>query len=335
MARDELPHNPYNMGSGGVWREGGRVHKVLTPKGRGLPHWATSDNPRFWNYWRREAYVYETAQPARLGLGAPELYELREHADGAVELVLEDVSGRHAATLTLEDLVATARALGRAQGAAELPAEPWLSRAYLRTYTTTRAVDYALLDDDAAWALPALREHFPPALRDGLRRLHANRYILLGLAEAAPRTLAHLDVWPNNIIMREDRTPVLIDWQFTGAGAVGEDVANLIPDAVFDLQFDHTLLPELADGAIEAYINGLRDAGWSGRDDAVRLAIAACAVKYQWLFHYILQDARESSDGRAQAYGGVDVALDELLAARASGLALLVGWADEALRAAP
>ena len=36
VAREDLPHNPYNMGNGGVWREGDRVHKVLTPNGEGL-----------------------------------------------------------------------------------------------------------------------------------------------------------------------------------------------------------------------------------------------------------------------------------------------------------
>lgn len=332
MDREDLTHNPYNMGNGGVWREGDRVHKVLTPHGEGLAHWATSDDPRHWNHWRREVEVYESGLPARLGIGAPELLDVRQREDGAIELVLRHLDGRHGAQLTLEDLVATARALGRAQGRAELPDAPWLSRGYLRTYTTTRAVDYALLDDDTAWAAPILREHFPPDLRRGLQRLHAHRDTLFAIAERAPRTVAHLDVWPNNIIMGTDGEPALIDWQFTGDGALGEDVANLVPDAVFDLLFDHTSLDELAERAIDAYINGLRDAGWPGRDDDVRLAIAACAVKYDWLFHYILQDARDPQ--QARAYGGAAVDPDTFFAARAAGLRLCVDWADRALRRA-
>lgn len=332
MDRTPLPHNPYNMGNGGVWREGDRVHKVLTPHGEGLAHWATSDDPRHWNHWRREAEVYASGLPARLGIGAPELLEVRELEGGAVELVLEHLGGRHGAALTLEDLVGTAQTLGRAQGRGELPDAPWLSRGFLRTYATTRAVDYAGLDDDAAWDVPILREHFPPELRRGLQRLHAHREALFAIAERAPRTVAHLDVWPNNIIMGRGGEPVLIDWQFTGDGAVGEDVANLVPDAVFDLLFDYTRIDELAECAIEAYINGLRDAGWTGRADDVRIAIAACAVKYDWMFHYILRDARNPDDVRA--YGDQPADPDAFFAARAAALRVCVAWADEALRRA-
>lgn len=332
MAREELPHNPYNMGNGGVWREGDRVHKVLTPRGEGVAHWATSDEPGHWNHWRREAEVYASGLPERLGIRAPELIEVREREDGAVELVLAHVEGRTGAALTLEDLVATARVLGRAQGRAELPREPWLSRGFLRTYATTRAVDYRLLEDDDAWAAPVLREHVTTELRSGLRRLHARREDLFRIAERAQRTVAHLDVWPNNIIMDAHGEPVLIDWQFTGDGAIGEDVANLVPDAVFDLLFDHTRLGELAERATEAYVDGLRDAGWTGRPDDVRIAIGACAVKYDWMFHYILKDARDPE--RARAYGGAEVDPDTFFAARAAALRLCVDWADEALRRA-
>jgi hypothetical protein len=306
------------------------VHKVLTPRGEGLVHWATSEDPGHWNYWRREVEVYESGLPARLGIGAPELIEVRERDDGRVELVLEHLDGRHGAALTLEDLVGAAQVLGRAQGGSELPEAPWLSRGFLRTYATTRAVDYALLDDDDAWALPLLKEHFPAELRRGLQRLHANREALFRIAESAQRTVAHLDVWPNNIIISPDGEPVLIDWQFTGDGAIGEDVANLVPDSVFDLLLDHTRIEELAERAIEAYINGLRDAGWKGAADDVRTAIAACAVKYDWMFHYILKDARNPEQVRA--YGDTVADPQTFFAARAAALRLCVGWADEALR---
>jgi hypothetical protein len=177
------------------------VHKLLTPRGEGLAHWATSEQPAHWNYWRREAEVYASGLPERLGVRA---LELREREDGGVELVLQHVEGQTGAALTLEDLVATARVLGRAQGRGELPREAWLSRGFLRTYTTTRAVDHRLLEDDDAWATPVLREHFPAQLRSGLRRLHARREDLFRIAERAQRTVAHLDAWPNNIIMGAD-----------------------------------------------------------------------------------------------------------------------------------
>jgi hypothetical protein len=78
-------------------------------------------------------------------------------------------------------------------------------------------------------------------------------------------------------------TSVLLDWSFTGDGAVGEDVANLIVDSFTDGLMDVALLPELAERATDGYIHGLRDGGWSGSADSVRTAIAAGgAAKYSW-----------------------------------------------------
>jgi hypothetical protein len=58
-----------------------------------------------------------------------------------------------------------------------------------------------------------------------LRRLWAARYRVLGASEATERTLCHLDVWPANLIDHAGSS-VLLDWAFTGDGAVGEDVAT-------------------------------------------------------------------------------------------------------------
>jgi thiamine kinase-like enzyme len=105
---------------------------------------------------------------------------------------------------------------------------------------------------------------------------------MVAVTEAAERTLCHLDVWPANLV-DEAGTSVLLDWSFTGPGALGEDTANLILDSFTDGLMDVALLPELAESATSGYINGLRDGGWSGAADSVRTAIAACgAAKYSW-----------------------------------------------------
>ena len=81
-------------------------------------------------------------------------------ASDEVELRIEQVDGRHAEELTPADLELAAGALGRAQGAAELPADEWLSRGYLRSHSDYPA-NWALLDDDAAWSQPLIRDNFP------------------------------------------------------------------------------------------------------------------------------------------------------------------------------
>jgi hypothetical protein len=167
-----LTHNPLNGVTGGVWRRGDVVHKVLARRRRAPAHWAASDDPRHWNYWKREALVYQTALPGRLGLGAPRLLGSAESPEGDIELRLEHVKGAHGAALTVADLEVTARALGRSQAAADLPVEDWLSRGFLRAYRGSRLVDWALIDDDAAWAdrLPPRRlaqQPDPPTRRRG------------------------------------------------------------------------------------------------------------------------------------------------------------------------
>ncbi|WP_234310786.1 MULTISPECIES: hypothetical protein [unclassified Streptomyces] len=64
---EPLTHNPFNGVTAGVWQVtgGGRtaVLKVLTRTKETSVSWSASNDPRHWNFWRREAYVY------RSGLG--------------------------------------------------------------------------------------------------------------------------------------------------------------------------------------------------------------------------------------------------------------------------
>jgi hypothetical protein len=331
-----LTHNPLNGVTGGVWRRGDVVHKILTPRREAPAHWAASDDPRHWNYWKREALVYRTDLPGRLGLGAPELLGVTESPEGDIELRLEHVQGAHGAALGIEDLEVAARALGRAQGAVDLPAEEWLSRRFVRAYSGSRLVNWALIDDDRAWAQPLVRQHFAPSLRTSLARLHAQREQLLATMERLPRTVCHLDVWPNNLIRRPGGELVFLDWAFVGDGALGEDVGNLIPDSVLDLLLPHDLLGDLDARLTTAYLDGLRDAGWRGDARAVRLGICASAVKYDWLTPYCLQHAGADRQPAYGRQGSVDA--DARYAARAAALALCARWvreADELARALP
>ena len=125
------------------------------------------------------------------------------------------------------------------------------------------------------------------------RQLLAHREELLTLVEQAPRTRCHLDLWVSNEIRRPDGTFALLDWAFTGDGAIGEDVGNHIPDAVFDLFWPAERLPELADTCVDAYLTGLAEAGWRGDRDRVRVTVLASGVKYAWLLPLLLERASD------------------------------------------
>ena len=330
-----LRYNPNNESTLIVERvstpDGTRVRKRLRapgPTSSGPAHWAASTEPAHWNFWHREAEVYTDydlrASLAGTGLDLAGAHVV-DHHDGAT-LWLEDVTGTAGPDFTLDDHVATATALGRWQSRPP-PARPWASRRFLRAYSTTRPGEVSLVGDDAAWDQPLIRATWPPGLREGWARLLAHRELLLATMEALPRTVCHLDAWVANVIRRPDGAVVLLDWSSAGDGALGEDLGNWLPDAVFDLFWPAEHLADLEEACYPAYLAGLRQAGWRGSEADVRLGLVASAVKYAWLLPLLLAHA---SNAEHHAYHR-RADPEHLYRQRGTALAHLVTWADEAL----
>jgi hypothetical protein len=336
VASEALRHNPLNEVTGGIDRvtdPAGRtlIRKRLCPPQPGTgpgARWSASADPRHWNYWRREAEAYRSAELRgsldRAGLGMPAATV--EEQPGGVTLWLEDVAGTPGTEFTLAEHAALARAAGRWQAQGPLDA-PWTSRRYLRDYSMNWQDGWHLLDDDAAWQQPLVRDNWPPGLRADWQRLVAHREFLLTLMERLPRTRSHLDFWVSNQIMRPTGEVVLVDWAFAGDGAVGEDVGNHVPDAVNDMFWPAERIDELDRACFDAYLAGLREAGWAGRDSEARLGMAASCVKYAWLLPLMLQQAADEQHGvyhqPADSAG--------LYRSRGMSLAFLTRWLDEAL----
>lgn len=333
-----LPHDPANAVTAAVERVsdargGTRVRKRLRhPRAASPdvdPRWAGSDVPAHWNFWRREADVYRDDEVseslAGTGLGVADA-EVDVGADGAT-LLLEDVSGVPGERFALEDHAALAAGLGRWQAQGPWRA-PWASRGFLRAYSTSRRAPMELVDDDAAWAQPLVADLWPPGLRAGWSRLLAHREQLLTAMEALPRTRCHLDAWVLNEIRRPTGEVVLLDWAFAGDGSIGEDVGDHVPDAVLDLFWPAERLGELDAACTGAYLDGLRERGWTGDADLVRLGITASAVKYAWLLPLMLARA---GDAEHRAYQRTADA-EHLYAQRGIALAQTVGWCDEAVQ---
>lgn len=328
--RGALAHNTGNQATGGIWAVTGpggeAVLKHLTPAGDGRADWPASPDPRHWNYWRREEIAYTSGFAAAYGrdsgIGAPALLAAGERPDGSVELWLEHVEGTPGTRLGVDGLAEFARRLGAAQ-ARSREALPWHSRRFLRSYAGRH--EAGPLD----WDHPAAAAHWPADLRRGLRTIWERRGDLFARTEAAPQTVCHLDVWPMNLYRRPGGEYVLLDWSFTGTGAIGEDLANLIPDTFLDGHQDVALLAETEDALTGAYLAGLAETGYN--DEArTRTAVAAAgAAKYCWLAPMML---RRLAEGRGVASANYDAAADaEVLERRRPVFAMLVRWARTAL----
>jgi hypothetical protein len=322
-----LAHNAVNQATGGIWRvstpgQPDRVLKIAVPARRGpAAAWGTSDEPGHWNYWRRELLAYRSglAACAYPGILVPATPEMRELDDGSVAIWLEAVDGPAGGGWTLDQFETFATLLGAGQARwlnRALP-YPWLSRSWLRQYRDGRRPE-----TDVAWDHPDVAAAWPVPLRAGLARLARESEALLRVVESGPRTLAHLDVWPANLIW-SGRGPVLLDWSFVGDGAVGEDIGNLIIDSVADGHIHIGGLPELIDAVTSGYRAGL--AGAVADVDVMRGIRASAAAKYAWFGPRVASRVARA-EGVGSSFYDTGGSVGDKLARWRPMLELLVDW---------
>lgn len=327
---EQLRGGAANPVTGGIWRlHGARADAVVKllvpPRGvEGPTGWVASTEPTHWNYWRREADALTSGLSgayAAHGVPGPRLLSAQEHDDGRIALWCE-AAAESGDGVRGDEVVALAARLGAAQGewCRRVPDLPWLSRRWLRQYVASKPLAPAPED----WSHPVAAEVWPAPLREGLRSMWERRTDWVARVESLPRTLAHLDVWPANLV-----GGTLLDWAFVGEGAVGEDAGNLVPDSFFDGLVPLEDLEAVTDEAPQAYAAEAATSGRMARSDALLGVHASAVAKYVWLAPFMLDRLRQDT-GPWRAYAGRgEHDPREVLAARRPVLELLVRWADE------
>jgi hypothetical protein len=255
--------------------------------------------------------------PALLGAGEEELWLAEATGTPGIAWSPERLGG-----FAYQLGLGQARHAGTTNHAEMTNPEPWLSKRWLAQYLADRPIP-----EPVPWDHPAARD-WSDRVRDGIRPLWEQRFALVAHCENMPRTLCHLDVWPMNLIGDGERS-ILLDWAFTGEGALGEDIANLIVDCFADGFVDIALLPEVEAATTDGYLRGLRDGGWRGKDDDVRRAIALTgAAKYAWLAPAMLTvAARGMTRGGSPSYDPESTAAQVRIRCGRL-LELLVNWAE-------
>jgi hypothetical protein len=218
--------------------------------------------------WDREGEAYASGLLETLpdGLAAPRCFGVDRH-DATLWIWLEHVAD-DTARWDVARYALAARHLGRFGGeyhaGRELPSHEWLSRGWVRSWSTyfSRTMP-AILAADAVWAQPSVVELFDPGAREELRRLWGERERWWDALDRLPLTLAHLDAFRGNLMSRTGRgqvETVAIDWAFVGLAPLAADVATLVAASLF--YHGDPLDPRAVTAAcLTATHDGLRDIG--------------------------------------------------------------------------
>jgi hypothetical protein len=256
--------------------------------------YAGDENPSGSHYWRREADAYRSGLFRSLpgGLSVPRCLGVWEHPNESCWLWLEDVTD-DAGQWPLEryGLVAAQLALFNAEFATgrRIPPWAWLSDRWIRKDLDLMGAQINLLMEHQQDAL--IRRFLPPDSVIRTLRLWSERETFLTALESLPATLCHHDAFRRNLLApHEDRADtVLIDWSFVGRSPLGTEIVSLVWVSLVFCEVDATDALEFSDIVFRNYVRGLRDGGWRGSEDQVRLGYtAAAAMRRLGTIGYIL-----------------------------------------------
>lgn len=257
------------------------ILKLLRPEGG-------SADASAWNYYKREVDAYQSGWLDDLpgGLVAPRSFGVVEHPDGTCWIWLEDIRDEFSLDWPLEHYEVVARHVGQFNGAylvdRSLPSWSWLSSNWIRNYIEQSAPAMELLHNSLAnpWA----RRWLPEDDCDKYFHLWAERELYLDALDRLPQTICHFDIFRRNLFAKKtaigDHQTVLIDWAFVGRGPLGADLNPLVWMSIALAGEDLEVIKELEEIVFKGYLEGLREVGWQGDPQKVRLGYTAASTRY-------------------------------------------------------
>jgi hypothetical protein len=228
-------------------------------------------------YWKRELLLAQSGLLEQLPgpVRAPRFYRTDEYSDSAW-IWMEQVTDRQSGPWKLEHYTFAARQLGLWNGAclamSVQPEEPWLARQHYIAWLTW-------MDIEKDWQFPLNQIHVSVELRHRYDQLWAEREIFYRVLEGLPQVFSHFDSQRRNLFIHQNTGQkdelVIVDWAQCGLGSLGAELNWLVGMSGGLLEWSPVNLSELDAVAFESYLQGLREAGWSGDRDIVRLGYVA------------------------------------------------------------
>lgn len=232
-------------------------------------------------YWKRDLLwaQSELSQSLPERIKAPRYYRFDETPDGAW-LWMEHVKNHYVTPWGLGDYAFAARQLGYWNGSLTdkpLPAKPWFARQHYRSWLSGE-------DPDRALQFSLHRKHISDNTRYRFDQLWTERELFYNVLEALPQTFSHFDSHRRNLFIRRGQDGydelVLVDWALCGLGPAGSELYALVGMSAALLEWLPTAVLELDTVVFANYLQGLREAGWSGESELVRLGYVAWLALY-------------------------------------------------------
>jgi hypothetical protein len=215
------------------------------------------------------------------GLTTPAIYDCVE-VPGACWIWMEDL---HEQKLHWQwaDFRLVARRLGRFNGAYlagfPLPDDPWISDRWHCAIVPALADVLDHLDEYLDH--PLARRVLPLSEKEAILAIWQERERFCAALAGLPQTLCHLDVFPRNVF-HSQASSKLIDWALAGRAAVGEELVCFVSLSLYSPRIPLAQAERLDRTLFDGYLDGLRDAGWTGDARLVRLGYT-CAMALRGL----------------------------------------------------